>query len=180
MFIIVITGSPHIKGTSALLADRFCAGAKEAGHEVTRFDAAFSRVAACLGCDHCRVEATRYQCVHTDAMENLNSHLLQSDLLVFVTPLYYFGMSAQLKTVIDRFYANNSRLQGGKKTILLATAADDQESTLDALVAHYQTMIGYMRWEDAGILLSLGVSTREDIEATDYPDQAWHLGRNLS
>ena len=53
MKITVITGSPHKNGTSALLADRFIKGAKEAGHNVFRFDSAFEQVKPCLGCDHC-------------------------------------------------------------------------------------------------------------------------------
>jgi len=179
MIITVITGSPHANGTSALLADRFIAGAIEAGHDVNRFDAAFSKVAPCLGCDHCRADESKFVCVHKDDMQQLNPHLLEADLLVFVTPLYYFGMSAQLKIVIDRFYANNSKLQGGKETILLATAADDDEDSMQALVAHYLTMIEYMQWIDMGTLLALGVAVRDDIEASDFPEQAYKMGINI-
>ena len=120
MKITVITGSPHRRGTSALLADEFIRGAGEAGHEVFRFDAAFEKVGPCLGCDKCRDGGA---CIQKDSMEKLNPVLLESDLVVFVTPLYYFGISAQLKAVIDRFYAENDRLQKSKKkAVLMATA----------------------------------------------------------
>jgi multimeric flavodoxin WrbA len=67
------------------------------------------------------------ECVHDDSMNKLNNELLAADLVVLVTPLYYFGMSAQIKTV-DRFYANNEQLMTShKKAMLMATShsADD-------------------------------------------------------
>ncbi|MCL2498277.1 MAG: flavodoxin family protein [Symbiobacteriaceae bacterium] len=180
MKIVVITGSPHARGTSALLAERFIAGAEAAGNEITRFDAAFAQVAPCLGCDHCREDGTLYQCVQVDDMPKLNPALLAAELIVFVTPLYYFGMSAQIKTVIDRFYAYNSKLRSGKRTMLLATAADDEESCIEALVAHYRTLIGYMQWQDGGILTALGVAVRADMEGSAYPEQAYAMGVKLA
>ena len=105
MKVTVITGSPHKKGTSALLADEFIRGAQEAGWDTFRFDAAFEKVTPCLGCDRCGIGAA--PCVQKDAMQKLMPELLTSQVVALVTPLYYFGFSAQIKTVIDRFYANN-------------------------------------------------------------------------
>lgn len=120
MNITVLTGSPHKKGTSVLLADEFIRGAQEAGHKVSRFDAAFENVSLCIACNHCRKQMG--QCTYTDAMEELYPRLVEADLIVFVTPLYYFGINAQLKRVIDRFYAINNLLRSTpKRTILLAT-----------------------------------------------------------
>jgi multimeric flavodoxin WrbA len=74
-------------------------------------------------------------------MNKLNPELLETDVVVFVTPLYYFGMSAQIKTVLDRFYGNNYKLMGsGKKAMLMATSYDDNEWTMTDLVAHYKTI----------------------------------------
>ncbi len=177
MKIVLITGSPRKKGTTDLLAEEFARGAREAGHEVFRFDAAFEKVAPCLGCDKCRQGEKR--CVHRDAMDKLNPVLLEADSFVFVTPLYYFGMSAQLKTVIDRFYANNSALQGRKKTALLAACADEDASVLGALVAHYEQILRYMEWEDAGTVLAPACWQREDIARTPYPAAAYELGKSF-
>lgn len=178
MRITVITGSPHKKGTSALLADRFIEGAKEAGHEIFRFDAAFEEVNPCLGCNTCRMDSG--PCVHNDSMSKLNGELPSSDLVVFVTPLYYFGMSAQIKTVIDRFYANNLKLmESRKKAMLMATAHGAEGWTMEALVSHYKTILKYLKWDDAGILLATGVGIRSDIEKTDYPEQAYEMGKKL-
>src|SRR5512142_1472337 len=85
MNITVITSSHHKHGTSALLADAFIRGAGEAGHSVFRFDAGFEKVSPCLGCDRCRRDNST--CAQKDAMEKLNPHLLEADMIVFVTPL---------------------------------------------------------------------------------------------
>lgn len=174
MKITVITGSPHRNGTSALLADKFIEGAKAAGHDVFRFNAAFEEVNPCLGCDHCLMNNS--VCVHKDAMSNLNGELFAANLVAFVTPLYYWGMSAQLKAVIDRFYANNSKLHVHKKAVLMATAYDANDWTMTALTEHYKTLIRYMGWQDAGMVLAVGCGSRSVIERTDFPNQAYQLG----
>ncbi len=174
---VIITGSPHKRGTSALLADEFIRGLQEAGHETFRFDAAFSNVKGCLGCDHCR--KTGKPCVHHDDMEKLVPVLLEADAVAFVTPVYYFGMASQLKTVLDRFYAPEEALKGGKKAVLLASAASPAEAVAKNLTGLYHDVTGWMQWENAGEVLALGCSSRKDIEETDYPNQAYALGKSL-
>lgn len=173
----VITGSPHKKGTSALLADEFIRGAQEAGWDTFRFDAAFEKVSPCLGCDRCGIGSA--PCVQKDAMQKLTPELLASQAVALVTPLYYFGFSAQVKTVIDRFYANNYKLTGGKKVFLLATAYDSNDWTMSALTAHYETLTRYMRWQDSGRVLAVGCGARPDIERSQFPQEAYQLGLSL-
>jgi multimeric flavodoxin WrbA len=111
-------------------------------------------------------------------MDKLKPELLAADTVVFVTPLYYFGMSAQIKTVIDRFYGINYRLMGsGKRAMLMATAYDDRDDTMTDLVAHFRTIVKYLKRHDAGILLATGYGTRRDIERTEYPERAYQMGR---
>lgn len=179
MNIIVLTGSPHKRGTSALLADEFIRGAKKSGHNVFRFDAAFENVNPCIACDYCRKKEGK--CTHTDAMEELYPKLIETDLIAFVTPLYYFGMTTQLKRVIDRFYAADNTLRNmQKRTILIATGADSEVWAMDALIKHYHAINRYLGWKDVGNVLALGVSTRKDIEHTLFPQQAYKLGLSLS
>jgi multimeric flavodoxin WrbA len=176
MKIAVITGSPHRKGTSALLADQLILGARDAGHDVFRFVAAFEKVAPCTACNHCGPGVRK--CVYDDSMDRLYPELLAADAIAFVTPLYYFGMSAQLKAVIDRFYANDSKLKGGKRAFLLATAYDALEVT-EALQAHYGAILKYLGWADAGMLLATGCGTREAIERTEFPAMAYRMGKGI-
>ncbi len=178
MNILMLTGSPHRRGTSSLLADGFAAGAREAGHAVERFDAAFEDVEPCRACEYCRSHDGR--CVYNDAMTNLRPLLLSADIVVLVTPLYYFGMSAQLKRVIDRFFAFNDKLRAApKRAALLATCGDADEWVTEALEAHYNSVCRYLGWESAGRILARGVYTRDDIERTGYPEQACLLGKSL-
>lgn len=176
--ITLLTGSPHRNGTSALLADRFSEGAKSAGHELFRFDAAFEATHPCLGCNRCNRNGP---CIHRDAIDQkLMPQLLAADLVAFVTPLYYFGMSSQLKTVVDRFYSHHTQLTGSrKKAVLLATAGSDTDWTMTALTQHYQTIVKYLGWEDLGTVLATGCADRDRIERSAFPAQAQQLGQQI-
>ena len=178
MKITVLTGSPHEQGTTALLTERFIAGAEAAGHEVYRFDGAEKAVSPCIACEACGQGSAH--CVFDDDMDELNPHLLEADVIAFVTPLYYSGMSAQLKVIIDRFYANDSKLGGsGKKCVLLAACADDTDTAMKPLIAHYKDYTGYLQWESVGMVLATGCADRAAVEKTDFPQQAYDLGKSL-
>ena len=114
-------------------------------------------------------------------METLNPLLLEADCVVFVTPLYYFGMSSQLKMVIDRFYANNAKLrEQNKKAVLLAACGDADEWTLDALDHHYHALCTYLRWENAVEINAIGMYTPDDLKGSDYIEKARALGSSLA
>ena len=112
-------------------------------------------------------------------MTALNPHLLEADVVAFATPLYYYNMSSQLKAVIDRFYANNLALAGGKQAVMLATAWNDDDWTMDSLVTSYETIARYLKWDDAGQVLATGCGERGSIEHSNFPEQAFELGRSL-
>ncbi len=177
MKITVISGSAHKNGTSALMVDKFIAGATEAGHEVFRFDAAFKQVHGCIGCDTCN---TKHEgCVFKDDMQEANPHLLESDIIVFASPVYYYNINAQLKAVIDRFYANNAALQHNKKAALMVTMADDCMESAEGPTAFFKNFCNYMGWTNLGVIAAMSCWSREDIEKTDYPQQAYELGKSL-
>ena len=176
MKIVVVTGSPHKAGTSALLADKFIEGAQAAGHEVFRFNAAFEDINPCRGCDACGMNGP---CVQKDAIEEkLIQKLVECDMIVLVTPLYYFGFSAQLKTVIDRFYSRTGSIHK-KKSALLATAWNNDSWTMTALKAHYTRLCQYMEWQDQGQIYATGCGYRSAIEGTEFPVQALELGKKV-
>ena len=177
MKVTVITGSPHKKGTSALLADKFIEGAKEAGHELLRFDTAFEDVKPCLACEYCA--SHEGECVRKDAMNAWYEKLIDSDMIVFVTPLYYYTMSAQIKAVVDRFHGNNAKLAGNKKAMLIATSYGSDDWTMEGLERTYEGTLRFMNWEDAGKLFATGCPAREVIEKTNFPNQAYELGKSI-
>lgn len=177
MKILVITGSPHKKGTSALLADEFIRRAREAGNQVDRFDSAFEDVHPCIGCNKCGYGVN--PCIFQDAMNKLNPLLLEADVIVFATPIYYWSFPAQLKAVIDRFQVTVFSLSG-KKAVLLATAASTEAWVKDALDVGFNNMLKFIKWKDAGRIYALGCPQRMDIEQTDYPKQAYMLGKGIA
>lgn len=178
MKVLIITGSPHSKGTTALLADEVSAGAKEAGHEVIRIETAKLDLHPCLGCYHCRDNDGR--CVYNDDMTLIYPHLLTADVIILVTPLYYFGMTAQLKRVVDRFFAINPILRKAPKQLhLLAACGDKDKWAMDALVVHFQTLCRYLHWQEGEKVLAIGAYTREDLKDSDYPTLARNLGAEL-
>ena len=177
MKVLVITGSPHKNGTSAHLAEQFIKGAKEKGYEVIRFDAAEKQVHPCIACERCH--NTDKGCVFKDAMEELNPELLSADVIAFVSPIYYYTISAQIKAVIDRFYANDAALHNNKKAVLLLTMADDtDESALGALQT-FKGMTSFLEWEIAGTVVGIDCGTVEDLQKTDYPVKAYEPGKSL-
>jgi len=176
MKIVVVTGSPHRAGTSALLADKFIEGAKAAGHDVFRFNAAFEEIHPCLGCGQCGMSGP---CVQKDAIEQkLIERLTSCDMIVLVTPLYYYGFSAQIKTVIDRFYSRTGAIHN-KKAALMATSWNGNPDAMDELMEHYRTLCRYMEWNDAGTVLGIGCGGRADIERSEFPEMAYKIGLNL-
>ena len=178
MKIVVINSSPHSDGesTSKYLAQRFIEGAKSAGHEVFTFDADKEDTHPCKGCDKCGMNGA---CIFKDAIETkLMPQMLEADLLVLVTPLYYFGMSAQLKIIVDRFYSRTTRLSG-KKSMIMATAWNSNDWTMEALQNHYETLVRYMDWTDVGQVWATGCGSRSLVERSEFGEQAYKIGANL-
>lgn len=175
MKITVLTGSAHKNGTTALLAEEFIAGAEEAGHEVFRFDATFKNVHPCIACEKCHT--SNDGCAFKDDMAELNPHLLEADGIVFISPIYYYDINAQLKSVIDRFYANDAALHKNKKAALIVTMADDTEKTADGAVASFKGMANFLEWEIAGTVIGVDCATTDALKKTDYLKQARELGK---
>ena len=158
MKIVVLEGSPNQNGSSNLLAGAFIRGAQEAGHTVEVIDAAHANLHPCTGCIHCGYEGP---CVQRDDMERIRTQILDADMVVFVTPLYYYGMSAQLKTLIDRFCAFNSSIQSRHmKSAILAAAWNSDSWTFEALEAHYQTLVRYLNLRDMGAVWARAAAPR--------------------
>ena len=176
MKILVITGSPRKNGNSNTLADNFIKGAQEAGHSVVKFDSAFKNVHPCIACNKCGMNG---QCVFKDDFEFIRNNIVDADAVVFVSPMYYFGISAQIKAVIDRFYAINGQIHVSKKAALIMTYADTSTKEAQPIINHYETLLNYLGWSDAGKVIASGVWTAGDINHTQYPKQAYELGKKI-
>lgn len=178
MKITIITGSPHEDGTTALLTEKFIEGVDKNAHEIIRFDVAFEDIGPCRACDYCINHDG--DCVQKDKMLEIRKAVLEADMVVISTPTYYFGMSAQIKAVIDRFYAfNDELLSMNKESILLAACGDTEEWIPDSLISHYDAICRYLGWKRMGMVYATGVYGKSDVEKTDYPQQAYDLGASL-
>lgn len=178
MKIVIITGSPHKNGTSALLTEQLIKGISAEGNEIFRFDTAFENVHPCIGCDTCQFG--KKPCVFKDAMTELYPKVIEANMIIFVTPLYYHAMSSQIKMAIDRFHGIDDLIRGTKKkTMLMMTCGSNDQRITNGVVASYREMIHYLGWEDAGILLAYGCYQRKDIEMSEYPKLAYQLGKQV-
>lgn len=176
MKILVITGSPRKNGNSNTLADYFIKGAKDSGHNVVRFDSAFKNVHPCIACNKCGMNG---QCVFKDDFEFVRNDIVDADAVIFATPMYYFGISARIKAVIDRFYAINGQIHTLKKSALIMTYADTSPKEAEPIISHYETLLRYLGWSDAGKIIASGVWTEGDVARTQYPKAAYELGKNI-
>lgn len=177
MRILTIRGSPHRNGSSNMLADRFAEGAREAGHEVESFDAAHEKIVPCIACGRCGMDGP---CVLKDRMEDLKDMIRGADMVVFVTPLYYFGMSAQLKAVVDRLYSFNGELTSmGKDCAMIVAQNNPDASICDALVDEYHRFTGYLAMNDRGVLVASGCGTPEATSQSPFMEKAYGFGRSI-
>lgn len=176
MKVLVLTGSPRKNGNTNTLAARFIEGAKAAGHDVFRFDAAESKVSPCRACNACGMNGP---CVIKDDFEQLREKLVEADVIAFATPMYYFGFSSQLKAVIDRFYACGDDLKFPKKAALIVTLADTNPDTAAAAVLQFRKIAAYEGWADGGVLVAPGLWSAGDAKNSPYADQAYALGKSF-
>ena len=177
MNIVLLQGSPNVGGSTALLAENFKKCASEAGHKVKRLNISRMNIRPCTGCVACGYEGP---CVQKDDNSVIRKEILVADMLVFATPLYYYGMTAQLKAVVDRFCAYNSSLHAKHmKSALLTVAWNADDWTFDALTAHYKTLVRYCNFNDRGMVLGYGCGTPGMTKRSKYMDEAYRLGKDL-
>ena len=101
-------------------------------------------------------------------------------MAVFVTPVYYFGMSAQLKMVIDRFYSYTMKLSAKRlKTVLIAAAWDNDADVMPCLKAHYEKLCRYMHFKNCGMILGTGCGTPSMTKNSNHMQEAYQLGKSL-
>ena len=179
MKVLVITGSPHRKGTSALMAEKFIEGASKTGAQINRFDSAFANVHPCIGCDACHCGENK--CVFDDEMMSLYPKIQDADIIVYISPLYYHNISAQMKAVIDRYHGIDDLIRHKPKKVLsIITAAYPEDWVFDGVKAVIKTTTRYLGWKDYGGIYAFDCYKRADIEKTAYPQKAFELGLHIN
>jgi multimeric flavodoxin WrbA len=175
--IVVLSGSPRKGGNTNRLTEACIDGAKAAGKKVTLFRVAALKIGGCLGCGHCF--KAQGNCVQKDDMQPILDALRKADALVLASPVYYFGITAQLKLVIDRFFALLKEGMPIKRAALLMTCGDDTDKAAASSISMFQQICSYQKWQEAGIVIAPRLHNPGDIEGRAELQQAKFLGENL-
>ena len=176
MKILIISGSHRKGGNTELLAEAFAKGAA-AHHHVEIVSVRDYKVNPCLGCDACF--KTNGVCAQKDDMTILYEKMSQADMLVIASPVYFYGISAQLKAVIDRFHNPIRDTFHIKKMALLLVGAATLPELFDAILAEYNLCLNFFNIEDAGKVLVRGVKDKGDINNTNALNEAYKLGYSI-
>lgn len=175
--VLVVSSSPRKCGNSETLAKKFAEGAISSGNEVRVISVRDVDLKFCTGCLYCQ---SHDKCVLNDGMNALYSELENADVLVFATPVYYYSVSGQLKTFLDRLNPLYPRKNKFKEVYLLATAADDDEVAMNGSVSDIQGWVDCFNGvELKGVLRGVGVGAKGEIAQTDFPEKAYQMGKNV-
>ncbi len=187
--ILILNGSPKKDGNTAMMADWFCQGARSKGADIEIVRTAFLKYKT-LGCISCRTcqESDKYECCVNDEAKPFLAKMAQVDVIVFATPLYFFGPSAQLKLIFDRMFSlykwdnDAGTMQTplkGKTLVVLASAFED--IGLDALEKPFALTAEYSGMKFESILAAnAGVSGEITKKRPDIRDKVISLGMKMA
>ena len=175
--IVILAGSPRKESSTDRLTAAFTEGAKGAGHAVTMFRVADMKIDGCLGCAHCFQEVG--VCVHKDDMQTIFDALRKADTLVLASPVYFWSVTSQLKSVIDRTYALLKEGSSIKHAALLMTCGDDTDAAADPSVAMFRQICAYLKWQETGIIVAPRIHAPQDIDGRMELEQAKRLGMQI-
>lgn len=172
--VLILSASPRQNGNSEVLCDQFAKGAREAGHQVEKISVCKSDIRYCTGCGVCN---STHKCVQKDDMEKILDKMVRSDVIVMATPVYFYTMDAQMKTLIDRTVPRYTEISG-KDFYFIVTAADtarcNLERTIDGFRGFTQDCLAGAA--ERGILYATGVWQKGEVQKTPFMQQAYQMG----
>ena len=146
MKIVVLNGSPRPKGNTAALIAAFQEGAESKGHQVTVLPVGTMKIGGCKGREYCHTKGGG-ACIQKDDMAEVYPALAEAEMLMLASPVYYFGLTGQLQSVVSRFYAVMA--PAAKKWALLLTSGSP--NVYGAIEAQYKGILDFIQAEDLGI-----------------------------
>ena len=172
--VVVVTTSLREGSNSDALADAFAAGALSAGHHVEKISLKGKELLFCQGCLCCQ---TTQACVLKDDAASIIDKLCHADVVAFATPIYYYEMSGQMKTLLDRCNPLFSSDYAFRDVFLLATAAEEGDFAFEKAVTGLSGWIDcFERASFAGSAFAGGVTGPGEIEGHPVLQQAFELG----
>ena len=175
--IVVLLGSVRREGNTDLLVKAFVDGASK-NHDVEVISVADYKVNPCIGCNSC-FEREGNLCTQKDDMEIVYGKLAVADMIVIASPVYFYGISAQLKAIVDRLHTPLRNTFKVKKLGLLLVAAATLPAVFDAIELQYKLVLDYFNLEDAGRVLVYGVKDKGDIKGNKALEEAYNLGMSI-
>lgn len=178
--VVILNGSPRKNGNTSALVKAFADGAESAGHTVTEFFLGGMDIHGCKGCfgGHSSKDCP---CVQQDDMNKIYPAVKNSDVVVLATPLYYWNMSGQLRTAIDRLFAleegGGNLLRGNDRASALLMAAEGYG--FEDVALYYDHLMEHLRWKNLGKVLCGGVMDVGDAQGRKELDDARELGKTI-
>lgn len=178
--IVILNGSPRRKGNTSALVKAFTEGAESGGHTVTEFFLGGMDIHGCRGCfgGHSKKECP---CVQRDDMDKIYPAVKDCDVIVLATPLYYWNMSGQLRTAVDRLFAleegDGNLLRGHDRASALLMAAEGHG--FEDVLAYYDHLTEHLQWKNLGHVLAGGNADVGDIEGKPELEEAYRLGKSI-
>ncbi len=176
--VLILSGSPRKGGNSDTLCNEFKRGAQASGNSVTKINVCDKNIGYCLGCYYCAEH--NGTCVFNDDMAELLQQIIDADVIILSSPVYFYSINAQLKTVIDRTVARWLEVHD-KEFYYIATAGEDDPQAVERTIACFR---GYAdcveNAKEMGVIRAYGVNDKGDIDSRkDLLEQAYNMGLNV-
>ena len=175
--VLVISASPRKGGNSDTLCDEFIRGAQESGNHAEKIFLASKNIKYCIGCGVCN---TTQKCVQKDDMAEILDKMVEADVIVLATPVYFYTMDAQMKTLIDRTVPRYTEIQNKDFYFIVAVADTERkmmERTIEGFRGFTQDCLTGAR--EKGIIYGTGAWQAGEIKGTPAVKQAYEMGRNV-
>jgi multimeric flavodoxin WrbA len=174
--ILIVTGSPRRNGNTEIMANTFAESAKTAGHDVTVKHLSTLKVGPCLGCQYCFTHDG--VCVQQDDMNSILKDLAETDMLVLASPIYWFDVSAQTKSFVDRMYAFAKKGFRIKSIAMLLNSG--APNVYDAAEAQLNAICSYLKWENKGVIKIPGMIEKGSMNTSDKLESVRDFAATLS
>lgn len=175
--VLIISASPRKSGNSDILCDRFMEGALESGNNVEKVFLADKNIGYCKGCGVCN---STHKCIQDDDMKEILDKMVNADVIVLATPVYFYSVCGQMKTFIDRTVPMYTKISD-KDFYYIMTAADTNKDSLKRTVETFRgfTLDCLNNPNEAGIIYGTGAWERGEIKETEAYEQAYEIGKNV-
>lgn len=175
MNILVLNGSPRKQGNTRKMINAFKEGAESAGNQVDVVDVCYKKIAGCLACEYCHTKGDGH-CIQRDDMQEIYQKLGDADMLVLASPIYYHGVSGQLKCAIDRLYSAAYPKKPARlvKTAMILSSGDDQMYE-GAMFSYEGDFLGFLGLENMGVYTAHGSENGSDAKVRELRE----FGRSL-